>query len=72
MTKLLVILIVVLGTLYPVIAEDARCPQVRVMVAQYGAAQSIAWARTQGYSNDQIQQARACMVRRRVDKVKQN
>lgn len=43
--------------------EDARCHEVRSNVAQYGVARATAWARTNGYTEAQISQARQCLRR---------
>ncbi len=44
-------------------AEDARCQDVRVAVASYGSTAALAWARRNGYSEEQIKQARRCLIR---------
>jgi hypothetical protein len=43
--------------------EDARCHEVRSNVARYGVARASAWARTNGYTEAQIIQARQCLRR---------
>jgi hypothetical protein len=46
-------------------AQAVPCPQVRAGVAQYGYTRALAWARAQGYSEANIQKAKACLVRSR-------
>ena len=46
----------------PARGEDARCQEVRTAVASYGPTLALAWARTNGYSEDNIRQARRCLV----------
>ena len=67
MRKIFFILILLL--LFTAIAygEDARCPEVRAKVSQYGVVRAAAWARSQGYTEAQIKEARQCLIRRRID-----
>jgi hypothetical protein len=44
----------------------AYCDQVRAAVAQYGYYTSLVWARSQGYSEASIRQAKACLTRKKV------
>ena len=47
----------------PAYGEDARCLEVRSNVARYGVVRATAWARTNGYTEAQISQARQCLRR---------
>jgi hypothetical protein len=44
----------------------AYCDQVRAAVAQYGYYTALVWARSQGYSEASIRQAKACLTRKKV------
>lgn len=52
-------------SVYKARAEQAHCSQVRVMVASYGHTAALAWARRNGYSEEQIREARRCLARAR-------
>ena len=57
----LILSLVLMGTAQ----ASAFCDQVRAGVAQYGYYTALVWARSQGYSEASIRQAKACLTKKR-------